>query len=344
MSNPRFKRVVIFSIILISAVLYRFYFTPHHIVIQGQTMGTTYTIKATFPHRVLKSTIDNKIAHQLELFSLNLSTYDKNSTISKFNKSESGLEINEQFNDVFLKSKLIYKQTFGTWDPTITPLLSLWGFLSPNRSSTIPTRVKILLAKNEMGFNLIRYDNGFLRKLSPHLTLDFSSIAKGYGVDIIGEWLNDNSASDFLIEIGGEMLAKGNSPSGQPWKVGINIPDSASSITDLFTVVSLKNKALATSGDYRQYFEVEGKRYSHILDPRSGFPISHNLVSVSVIAPDCMSADAYATALMVIGFKAGIELVESISDIDALFITKTKKGQLKSFRSSNFKSFELSLN
>jgi FAD:protein FMN transferase len=177
---------------------------------------------------------------------------------------------------------------------------------------------------------------GRLVKGDGRLTLDLASIAKGYGVDALARLLAEQGFRDYLVEVGGEVFAAGRRPDGKPWRVGINRPDRAAGYSEVYKVVALSDKAFATSGDYRNYFEAGGRTYSHILDPRTGYPIDNGVVSASVMADTCTQADGLATALMVMGPAAGLDLVERLPHVEALIIVRQADGSLEEHGSKGF--------
>ncbi|HSD65288.1 MAG TPA: FAD:protein FMN transferase, partial [Vicinamibacteria bacterium] len=207
----------------------------------------------------------------------------------------------------------------------------------PVREPPAPERIEALLG--DVGFDKIEVrPGGSLVKRRASVSLDLSSIAKGYGVDAVAEVVRRAGFRDFLVEIGGEVYAAGSRPDGRPWRIGINRPRPDAGPDDIYRVAPLRDAAFATSGDYRSYFEQEGVRYSHVLDPRTGRPVSNGVVSVSVLAPDCTVADGLATAVMVMGAEAGLALLERLPAVDGLVVVETKDGRLVDHATSGFRS------
>jgi thiamine biosynthesis lipoprotein len=323
---------------------------PHvfaeEIVFSGKTMGTTYhiTIAGNLPGNpeYLKSQIDKR----LDAINQSMSPYIKDSEISRFNQLEAidtPFSISSGFLKVMMEASSLYKETKGAWDGTVAPLVNLWGFGTGPAKGNIPSDDAINALRKESGFDLITIsEEGYLKKKSPRVTLDLSSIAKGYGVDDIAGMLKQNDIDHFLVEIGGEVYASGKKENNELWRVGINTPKKEAPVDQVYKTVLLSNKAMATSGDYRNFFERDGKRYSHIIDPKTGYPIGNSIVSVSVLADSCMVADGLATGIMVMGRKKGIALINRLKNIECLIITLDKSsGSLLNYYSTGFKRYLL---
>ncbi|RAP38167.1 FAD:protein FMN transferase ApbE [Candidatus Marinamargulisbacteria bacterium SCGC AAA071-K20] len=309
--------------IIVGGFLFLFLNNPVKLNFSGQTMGTTYSI-TTYGFSYLDYFfVHRSITKRLEAINQSMSTYSPTSEISRFNalSEDAMMTVSQDFYDVLDTSKMLYKLTDGAWDPTIKPLVDRWGFSEKVEEFTWPSQYEITELKKELGFDFVQLiPPNKLKKNRKNIFLDLSSIAKGYGVDAIIEILKTYAVSGTMVEIGGEVRVFGLKPDIEPWKVGLNSPDSEASKYDVSKVVVLKNKAVATSGDYRNFKTYKGKRYSHIIDPRTGFPVSHSLSSVSVIAPTCMFADALATACLVLGEKKAINLIKSIENVDLIIL------------------------
>ena len=284
----------------------------------GKTMGSYYKITYFDPQgRNLQSSIDSFLL----VFNNSTSTYLTESTISTFNK---GTKLTTQ--DAFLlpllkASKKIYQETDGHFDPTIMPLVNHWGFGYEQKKSVSQSSVDSLLNLvdfNKIAFQSLSKSQYILQKEQKAMQLDFSAIAKGYGVDLIGELLEKRGISAYLIDIGGEMRAAGNKPDGTAWKVAIAEPveDSNQQQAGLL----LKNRSLASSGNYRNFYVKDGKKLVHTINPKTGYPEISNLLSASIVANTCMEADAYATACMVMGLEKAKVFVLGKKDLEALFI------------------------
>ncbi len=301
---------------------------PKKVVLQGKTMGTSYYITLVVPSKelvnqlVLQSEIDNI----LEDINQKMSTYQSDSEISNFNANSSAdwIPTSIDFHQVVKNALSISELSDGSFDITISPLVMLWGF-GPKVKIHTPKSEDIKLAMSHTGYqNLEIQDNPpALRKNDPLLKIDLSSIAKGFAADKISDFLNDNSMVNHLVEIGGEVKANGTNLSGKKWRIAIESPDIKSRTYNSF--IELDNTAVATSGDYRNYYVENNERLSHIIDPKTGYPIKHKLASVTVISKSTMLADAWATTLMVLGEKEGKELVLE-KDLSAQMIIRKGNG------------------
>jgi thiamine biosynthesis lipoprotein len=310
------------------------------VVISGRTMGTTYRIKIITGYFHKLSDLKPKIDQRLEAINQSMSTYRPDSEISHFNAIQditTLLQISDEFLAVMQAAQRIYELTDGAWDGTVKPLVILWGFGKTQQPREVPDTAVIKNSIRTVGFKYIRIiENGILQKHVEKVSLDLASIAKGFAVDQISELLKSQGLDNFLVEIGGEVYAAGYRKDGSSWRVGINLPDASASLVETYQVVPLHNRAMATSGDYRNYFEIEGKRYSHIIDPRTGYPVDNGVVSASVVADSCMLADGLATALMVMGPKDGLRLIASLNGVAALIIVRNDDDTLSQYASENF--------
>ena len=281
------------------------------IVLSGSTMGTYYSIKIVQSNlaEAGKSAeeIQSGIKNVLTEVNLQMSTYIDSSEISQFNRYQNTdwFPISKEFADVLSTSLKISKLSFGTFDITVGPLVNLWGFGPEMRESKIPTDEEIAERKSKTGYQKLsaRLSSPAVKKEIPEIYCDLSGIAKGFGVDMIADYLKSMGIIRFLVDIGGEICASGKSHTNQAWKIGISTADGNFEIQK---VIPLYNKCVATSGDYRNYFEKDGIRYSHTIDPRTGKPISHKLASVTVIHDSCTVADGLATAINVMGSEQGL--------------------------------------
>ncbi len=318
--------------------------------ISGGTMGTTYhlTIPTNDPES-LKKEVDQLLIEIND----EVNTYLDSSFITRFNHSEEGLPLAEKFvgadmpNRHFLmnyyQARMIYEKTNGNFDPTVLPLVSYWGFGREKKEVTVKDQQKIDSLRQYVGMDKVNMDETtrFLSKTAPGVSLDFSAIAKGYGVDAICELFDRNGKTDYFVEIGGEVRTKGKSPRQQPWIVGIATPDPSAALTDLKAQVKLSGMALASSGNYRNYYEVDGLKYGHTINPKTGLPKMTNLLSTSIFAEDCMTADAYATACMVMGLEAAYELISKTDQVEGYFIFGEKDGTMAVKYTAGAKAFLL---
>jgi thiamine biosynthesis lipoprotein len=278
-------------------------------VLQGRTMGTSFTVKIVVSDKNAAEwqIIDAEINALLVNINQQMSTYLADSEISSFNKYDGTdwFDVSEQFARVVQMATMISRASDGAFDATIGPLVNLWGFGPENRPVRIPSEDEITNRMQALGYEFleVRENPPALRKKNIEIYCDLSAIAKGFGVDVVAGYLERQQFSRFMVEIGGEVKTRGLNSRGEKWKIGVASPDSP----DINKVLHLHNTAVATSGDYFNYFEEDGIRYSHTIDPRTGRPIGHKLASVTVLHESCMLADGYATAINVLGPDDGYE-------------------------------------
>ena len=305
--------------------------------LSGKTMGTTYQIDLVVGLLNNPKSLHQAIELRLEEINRSMSTYLKDSEISQFNafkRIDEKFNISDDFYNVLTVAKHLYILTEGAWDGTIKPLVNLWGFGNAEIKNRIPDEQEINAMLQHIGFNHIDISTDrYLVKRKIPLALDLGSIAKGYAVDQIAMLIRKNKITDFLVEIGGDGFASGIRKDGKQWRVGINVPKKDAYLNQVYKVFALQNKAFATSGDYRNYFEIDDKRFSHILDPRNGYPITNRVASVSILADSCTFADALATALMVLGPDKGLELVNRLDHTECLIVVQKIDGTLIDFYS-----------
>lgn len=296
--------------------------------LQGKAIGTSYLIVAyNLPDGLDAKKMQQGVEQVVADVNYVMSLFQPDSELSRFNayKGADWFAVSKDLTGVVGKAKQVSLLTGGAFDITVAPLVNIWGFGPEKRSGKIPTAEQVKKAQAEMGtdFVLVRNEPPALKKLRPSISIDLSAIAKGYCVDAVSGWLEQCGISDFMVEIGGEIRTVGAKPGNASWLIGVEKPIASGRAVQ--AVIELGGRAIATSGDYRNYFEADGKRYSHIIDPLSGKPLSHNLVSVSVVEESCTMADALATALMVLGPEQGIRLAEK-RNLSAFFIVKTADG------------------
>ena len=330
------KRLLIFGIGLAVAFIVISYLrkdAPRLYHIQGQTMGTiVYNVKYV---GVAQEGLDEAIANELIDFNQSLSTYIPDSEISNLNR-EGFLELDSKFFFPVLKlSREIYEKTNGAFDPSVGPLVQAWGF-GPNKSIPNLDSGMIDSLNALVDFKKVEFDQK-QASLPENYEIDFSAIAKGYAVDIIANLLEEKGLSQYLVEIGGEVRCKGQNDKEKLWSLGIEEPTVKGMNQQILAIVRRNDLALATSGNYRNYYEKEGKIYAHIIDPRTGYTAKHNLLSASVFAKDCMSADAYATAFMVLGLEHSKSIIAS-QEVDAILIYQTENG-IASYVSEGIRPF-----
>jgi len=303
------------------------------VMFQGQAQGTNYAITYfDYKGRVFQTQIDSI----LEEFDLSVSMWVPESIISRTNRGDSLVKPDAWFTDIFNRSVAISENTGGAFDFTIGPLVNAWGFGFKGKMKMDSLLVDSLRAL--VDFRAVRLDNGKIIKDKAEIQFDFNAIAQGYAVDVTGNFLESKGVKNYLIDIGGEVLGKGQKPDGSSWIVGIENPATDSlAERSLNSKVKLKNKALATSGNYRKYYEENGIRYSHTIDPKTGYPVRHSLLSVSVLADDCATADGYATAFMVMGFEKAKAFAENQPGLEAYFISASKIGLFETYATEGFK-------
>jgi len=311
-------------------------------LISGSVMGTTYHIRYLASDKVASGKLHESIQGILESVSQSMSIHIQNSEINRFNHvrdTHTKFWVSDQFLSVLKEAASLYRLTDGSWDGTVYPLVELWGFGVEEKEFEVPRSSLLKQVLTYIGFDKIEFDSsGYLRKKNPDVTLDLNSIAKGYGVDQVAFFLKKKNINDFIVEVGGEIYASGEKAEGRLWKVGINRPDKGSSAGDVYRVVPLKNKAMATSGDYRNFYVKDDVLYSHIIDPRTGMSVQNGVVSATVISDACTFADGLATALMVMGEKKGIELVDTIDDTECLIVVRNPDQSFKDYYSKGFHS------
>ncbi len=300
------------------------------VVLKGKTMGTTYTVKySPLQNEKKESEISASIDSVLRSVNLQMSTYIPESEISRFNNfnDTTWFPVSKDFIVVMRQAEEIAEVSDGFFDPTIEPLVNLWGFGPEKRSEKIPSQKEIDSTKKLVNYNLVeaRILPPAIRKKRKNLYLDFSSIAKGYGVDKVADFLESKGIANYLVEIGGELRAHGVKPDSSFWRVGVVNPNEEG----ISIAIALDDLSIATSGDYMNYFEINGKRYSHTINPKTGRPITHKLASVSVVNPSCMVADGYATAFDVLGPKKGFALATNLSIPVYMIIRKGNKFEVK---------------
>ncbi|MBL4657368.1 MAG: FAD:protein FMN transferase [Flavobacteriales bacterium] len=315
----------------------------------GEAQGTTYTIKYWGDSlRNYQTGIDSLLK---ELDS-SLSTYLPESIISQVNIQQSTV-IDNYLKTVFLNSFEIYEITDGAFDPSVMPLVRAWGFGPddvPQIDTSLIDSLKSLVGLSQFSSYSVRRDNqeissdtSYMIKTQRNLQLDFNGIAQGYSVDILAAYMEERGSRNFLIELGGEIKAKGKNSEGERWKIGIDKPEEHAKSRPLQATLALKDKAIATSGSYRKFYELDGVKYSHTIDPSTGYPVKHTLLSVTVMTGECMHADGYATAFMVMGFEKSKLFLEQNKDLglEAYFIYSDENGDRLTYAT---KGLEIILN
>ncbi|SHJ96005.1 thiamine biosynthesis lipoprotein [Reichenbachiella agariperforans] len=299
---------------------------PKTIHITGTTMGVVpYSIKyMDLAGRDLQNDIDSLLVD----FNNSLSTYIPNSEISTFNTTDTATYLTPYLYPMLMTSREIYDKSNGAFDPTIGPLVNAWGF-GPEKKISLDSSLIDSLIVN-IGFDKVTFDATSAKK-NKGVVLDFSATAKGYAVDVIADYILANGIKNFMVEIGGEVVCRGKNENGTYWKIGIEKPEMTPEVGNLFATTFIKNTALATSGNYRNYYQEEGRIISHTISPYTGYSVRHHLLSASIYAPNCALADGYATACMVLGVEKSIKLLEATPEIDGFLIFSKEDGSLDTY-------------
>jgi len=297
--------------------------------LHGKTMGTTWSLTIPNPPSGIQTRLlQQQIESLLENINSLMSTWRTDSEISRFNISTSTewFDLSLQTHSLLQSAVRIHQQSGGAFDPTVSPLVELWGFGHTLPRQGLPDDSQIKSKLQHTGLEKLLLDDSAIRmrKSIPQLQLDLSAIAKGYAVDEVARLVSTQGLQDYLVEIGGEIRAAGNNSEGESWRVAVEYPH-IERLRSAALILSVTDAAIATSGDYRNFVEIDGKHYSHIIDPLTGKPVTHNPASVTVITPDCLSADAWATAFSVIGANKGVKLANSLQ-IAVMFIVRDGEG------------------
>lgn len=296
---------------------------------EGRIFGTFYHITYQYPQDIKDSLI--AVMNEVDR---SLSPFNEKSIITAVNLNQD-IEVNEMFSDVFRIAKDINKQTNGAFDVTVAPLVNAWGFGFKDMGNVDDEQIDSLLQIVSM--DKIWMEGNKIVKSDQRIMLDCSAIAKGYGVDAVGKELERLGIKNYLVEIGGEVRMKGVNPSGAVWRVGINKPidDATGEINEIEQVIELSNQSMATSGNYRNFYEKDGKKYAHTIDPKTGRPVQHNILSATVVTADCTTADAYATAFMVLGMDGAKDVLAHHPELSAYLIYTDSIGNYATWYSEN---------
>lgn len=299
----------------------------------GEKFSTIYSITYNSP-------VDLSDSINLILDSMNstFSPFQENTILSSINRNDTTVLCNEWLRDVITLSKQVFEATNGTFDPTISPLINSWGFGFEEQKYLSDKDIEEL--KKLVGMDKITLTaDGKVIKENSETTLNFSAVAKGYIVDVVADFIESKGVDDYLVNIGGEIACKGENPYGESWSIGIDKPEESNLGGDLYSILALSDKSLATSGNYRNFKVYDERKVWHIIDPRTGFPTQARVLSATVIADKCAKADAYATALMVLGAEEGMPIVEADSTIEAMLICKGDTSEYTLYYSSGFKKY-----
>lgn len=297
---------------------------------EGSIFGTVYHIKYQY-----EDDLHDSIQARLKNVDASLSMFNPASTLSCINRGES-MKADSLITCVWNMAQSISEETDGAFDPTVAPLVNVWGFGFKKRQ--VPDSDLIDSLRNLVGWKRISIQNGQFYKEDPRIVMDFSAIAKGFGVDHVAALFRNLGISNFMVEIGGEIVAQGVNPKGEAWRIGINKPEEDSTCTnnDLQEVIEVHNGALATSGNYRNYYIQNGRKIGHTIDPKTGYPAQQNILSSTVKAPSCAMADGYATAFMVMGMQEAQIFLKEHPQLEAYFIYADEEGNFRTWHTPNF--------
>lgn len=298
---------------------------------EGFIFGTIYHI--TYQSDV---NYQKEIEAELQKVDNSLSPFNKTSIISRINRNED-VKVDNLFAEVFQLAEKISKETDGAFDITVAPMVNAWGF--GFKTGNPPTKQTVDSLRAIVGFQKVTLEEEHVKKQNPHIMLDCSAIAKGYGSDIVARFLKKKGIQNFMVEIGGEIVVNGNSEKQVPWRVGINKPtdDSLNTSQELQDVINVTDIAMATSGNYRNFYYKNGKKYAHTIDPKTGYPVQLNILSATVLAKNCATADAYATSFMVMGLDGAKKVLEKHPELDAYLIYSDEKGNNRIWYSPELK-------
>ncbi len=327
----RFLFPILIGLVLISACQSK---NNKLTVIEGEAQGTTWHISYISEDGINHNKAIDSILKDIDL---SLSTYVPVSIISRINNNEPGILVDPYFIDVFNKSMEVSQRTGGLFDVTVGPLVNAWGFGFSKKANIDSARIDSIL--QYVDYKMLKLDRNKLIKEKNGIQLDFNAIAQGYSVDVLALYLEKKGVKNYLVELGGELIAKGKK-NNENWKAGIEQPlQNTSSERKLEAIIELNNRALCTSGNYRKFYEENGKRYAHILDPRTGFPARQNILSASVLADDAMTADAYATSFMVMGLERSKQFLEENKDLNLeVFFIYDENNIWKTYTSESLKN------
>ncbi len=301
----------------------------------GFIQGTTYSIVYENSRALKTETVKSEVEKILHDFDQSLSIYIDSSIISRINRNEDAVP-DSYFVEVFKNSVLISEMTGGAFDITVGPLVRAWGFGPDSHKNFKKEKLDSLMSL--IGMDKVSLENGRLVKTNPGVSLDVNAIAQGYSVDVVCRYFDNNGIRNYLVEIGGEVRGKGTK-AGIPWRIGIDKPEenNMSPGETLQAIIKLSDKALATSGNYRKFYVEEGVKYSHTIDPRTGYPAKNRLLSATIIAETCTMADGIATACMVMGFESSIEFINKNQQLGAYFVFSDDEGSFKTWISENLR-------
>ena len=297
----------------------------------GLIFGTTYSITYQYD-----DDLQEEIEAELKKVDDEFSMFNDQSVVARLNRGEKP-ELSQDFIDIYNLARQVSDDTNGAFDITVAPLVNAWGFGFKNEQ--LPTRQQVDSLRQFIGYQHVNLKNNIITMQRPGMMLDFSAIAKGFGVDIVARLLERHDIKNFMVEIGGEITTRGINPQRVPWKIGVNKPyeDALNESHELQTILNVTDKSMATSGNYRNFYVKGGKKYAHTIDPKTGYPVQHSLLSATVLADQCAKADAYATSFMVMGVDGAKQLLERHKELMAYLIFTDRKGNLTVWYSPSLK-------
>ena len=303
----------------------------------GNTQGSTYSIVYENSNNV---DYTNDIDSIFNLINITFSGYDSTSIVSRVNQNNPNVELNAMFCDVFAKSQTVWEESDGAFDITVGALVKAWGF--GIKRGQLPDSATIETMKQSIGNQYVSIENNKVIKKKPGVLLDFNAIAQGYTVDLVGLFLESKGIKNYLVEIGGEVRVKGVNAKDKLWKIGIDKPEDGNDKpgAEIQAIIELNNRTVSTSGNYRRFYVENGVKYSHEIDPKTGYPARNTLLSASILADDCTTADAYATVCMVLGLEKSKEFLQKHKNIDAYFIYNDSLGRYQIWKTEGVKVLE----
>ena len=313
-----------------------------YVRIEGFAQGGTYHVVYARPGRVSETSVRMTIDSLLRDIDCTLSGYNKGSLLSRLNAGEDPC-LNDLFIECFNRSKEIWAESEGAFDPSAAPLFDLWGFGFSNKGTV--TQAAIDSIRAFVGFDLLsiedREDGAHLVKADPRMKLNFNAIAQGYSCDVIARYLSSLGCENYQVEIGREIVCRGVNAAGEPWRIGLDRPEDGNfdEGKDLLAIFKVSDRGIVTSGNYRKFYVENGQKFAHTIDPSTGRPVTHSLLSATVIADDATTADAYATWLMVIGLERAQEMLSHRPELDALLVYDDA-GVMRSFQTKNLKAYK----
>lgn len=336
------KRKTLYSLIVLSLTVL---FTQcdsntEYLYVKGQVFGTYYSITYLHPK---KKNLEKEIEKKFKKFDNSLSTFNSNSIISRINQNDTTVKTDSFFEEMYSMAVRVSDESNGAFDITVAPLVNAWGFGFGNHDHSVSPDLDTIMPY--IGYRKIRLENHRLIKNHKRMMIDASAIAKGQGSDVIAALLEENGCENYMVEIGGEIACKGANPKGEKWHIGIDKPidepvdEKLDTNSGFQTVLAITDVGLATSGNYRQFYVKDGKKYAHTIEPRTGYPVQHNLLSVSVIAPTCMQADAYATAFLVLGVDSSLHICNRHVDMECYLIYADEQGLIQTVHSIGFEKY-----